>query len=266
VSHPIADDLALALRLADRADALTMARFRAGDLQVATKPDLTPVTEADRGAELALREVIAAERPSDAVVGEEYDDSGSSARVWVVDPIDGTKNYVRGVPVWATLIALIDGDEPTVGVVSAPALGRRWWGAAGQGAFTRDIDGSTRRIGVSAVTRLADASFSFSDHVGWDNVGGRGTDCRAGLRALLDTCWRHRAYGDFWSHMMVAEGAVDVAAEPELKAWDVAALMPVVIEAGGRCTGYDGMSPLESGCGLSTNGLLHDEVIGLLAP
>ena len=184
-----------------------------------------------------MRAVLAAERPKDSVLGEEYGTQGTSARRWILDPIDGTKNYVRGVPVWAVLIALLDGDDVRMGVVSAPALGRRWWAERGRGAFCTDAPGGEpRRLRVSAVSALADASLSYSDDRGWSD---RGAD--AGLVALLAQTWRQRAYGDFWSHMMVAEGAVDVAAEPELKPWDVAALMPVVIEAGGRCTGYDGI-------------------------
>ncbi len=266
---PWADDLALALRLADAADALTTDRFRAGDLQVATKPDLTPVTEADRRTELAIRAILERERPGDAVLGEEFDDTGDSDRLWVIDPIDGTKNYVRGVPVWATLIALVVGNEPVVGVVSAPALGRRWWAAAGSGAFTRDVDGSERLIRSSAVTRLSDASLSYSDHESWDDVAASGTDSSAGFHTLLDTCWRSRGYGDFWSHLLVAEGAVDIAAEPHLNPWDVAALVPVVREAGGLITRFDG-TPTFSGTGttscVTTNGHLHHEVLALLGP
>jgi len=263
------DDLSLALRIADAADALTTDRFRANDLQVTTKPDLTPVTDADRRTELAIRAILKSERPGDAVLGEEFDGTGESARLWVIDPIDGTKNYVRGVPVWATLIALVVDHEPVVGVVSAPALGRRWWAAAGSGAFTRDVDGSERAIRASAVTHLSDASFSFSDHVGWNDVAASGTDSSAGFHTLLDTCWRSRAYGDFWSHLLVAEGAVDIAAEPQLNPWDVAALVPVVREAGGLITRFDG-TPTFGGAGttscVTTNGHLHDEVVALLRP
>ena len=260
------DDLALALRMADDADVLTMSRFRASDLAITTKPDLTPVTEADRAAEVALRSFLDEHRPGDAVRGEEYDDTGTCPRVWVLDPIDGTKNYVRGVPVWATLIALVVDGTPSVGVVSAPAMGRRWWAAPGMGAFTRDVDGTERSVHVSGVSELSEASFSFSDPRGWDDVASRGIDSSAGLRALLDGCWRSRAYGDFWSHMLVAEGAVDVAAEPQLNPWDIAALVPVVVEAGGRMTGFDGSNSYSHGSAVSTNGLLHDAALALLAP
>jgi len=259
----VTDDLQLALTMADIADELSMARFRAGDLVVDTKPDLTPVTEADRAVERALRDVLTAERPLDGILGEEYGTEGADAtRRWVLDPIDGTKNYVRGVPVWATLIGLMDGTDVIAGVVSAPAMGRRWWAERGAGAFTTD-PGSTapRALHVSAVRALADASFSYSDARGWAERGADG-----GLQTLLDTTWRQRAYGDFWSHMLVAEGAIDVAAEPDLQSYDMAALIPIVVEAGGRFTSYSGGDALVGGSALSSNGVLHDDVLGLLRP
>jgi histidinol-phosphatase len=255
-----AADLQFALSLADLADELALRHFRAVDLVIETKPDLTPVTEADRGVERAMRAQIAEHRPADSVLGEEYGSQGDSRRRWILDPIDGTKNYVRGVPVWACLIALVEDDEITIGVVSAPALSRRWWAAKGGGAFVVDpTSDGPRRIRVSGVTQLSDASFSFSDHVGWTE---RGAD-RA-LDTLLNDTWRHRAYGDFWSHMMVAEGLVDVAGEPQLESYDMAALVPIVEEAGGRITAFDGRSALAGGSALSTNGLLHDEVLALM--
>lgn len=255
------DDLRLALELADLADLRSMARFRAGDLVVDTKPDLTPVTEADRAVEQALRQRLGQERPADGIEGEEFGVVGTDARRrWVLDPIDGTKNYVRGVPVWATLIALMDGDDVIVGVVSAPAMARRWWASTGEGAWTTD-PGSTvpRRLRVSAVRELADASFSYSDDRGWHERGSG-----AGLAELLAGTWRQRAYGDFWSHLLVAEGAVDIAAEPVLATYDMAALIPVVLEAGGRLTSFDGSSALAHGQALTTNGLLHDRAVTLL--
>jgi histidinol-phosphatase len=262
----ITDDLQLALRLAEVADALTMARFRASDLLVTAKPDLTPVTEADLAVERALREVLAQERPTDLIVGEE--EGGTLAvpgRRWIIDPIDGTKNYVRGVPVWATLIALVDGpgastDPAIVGVVSAPALARRWWAARGQGAWcTSPADTAPRRMQVSGVASLSDASFSYSDGNGWETAGG--TDALAHLRSRI---WRSRAYGDFWSHMLVAEGAVDISAEPELNPWDVAALIPIIEEAGGQVTSFDGSPALGGpGSAVATNGVLHADVLAL---
>lgn len=259
-------DLDLALRLADLADEVTMATYLKAGLRVDTKPDRTPVTEADRACETVLRQRLAQDRPNDVVVGEEFGDSGTGERRWIIDPIDGTANYLRGVPVWCTLIGLAVGPSlpdstPVVGVVSAPALGRRWWGATSQGAYTTDVDGSTRPIHASLVPDLSDASFSFSDEVGWDARGAAGA-----LRELIGSCWRSRAYGDFLSHVLVAEGAVDVAAEPYLMPWDMAALIPVVTEAGGRMTGFDGSPALSHGSAVTTNGVLHDALVKLLAP
>ncbi|MCV7251870.1 histidinol-phosphatase [Mycobacterium hackensackense] len=251
-------DLTLALQLADQADALTMERFGALDLRVETKPDLTPVTDADRGAEQALRAALAQARPTDAVFGEEFGGattSGTTAgRIWIIDPIDGTKNFVRGVPVWCTLIALVDDGVPVVGVVSAPALGRRWWAAAGEGAYA-SFNGSTRRIQVSGVTDLSAASLSYSDlTTGWE-------DRREEFVALTDEVWRVRAYGDFWSYCLVAEGAVDIACEPEVKVWDIAPLDILIREAGGTFTSVDGRPGPHGGSALATNGLLHDQVL-----
>jgi histidinol-phosphatase len=263
------DDLQLAYRLADEADALTMERFRSLDLVVETKPDLTPVSDADRAAEEAIRATLSRERPGDAVLGEEYGEqpgaagetSVDDARCWVLDPIDGTKNYVRGVPVWASLIALRARGEIVVGVVSAPALAMRWWAARGHGAWTGHSLSHARRLAVSKVGALDDASLSFSEYAdpAWESTGSA-----TGFGQLLSRVWRTRAYGDFWSHMLVAEGAVDVAVEPQLGAWDMAALVPIVEEAGGRMTALDGSAPLDGGNAVSTNGLLHDAVLGML--
>jgi histidinol-phosphatase len=265
VGGPFAADLELALQMADLADAVTSGRFRSLDLVVETKPDLTPVSDADRATEQLLRSQLARQRPQDRVVGEEMGgdrpDLSWQGRRWVLDPIDGTKNYVRGVPVWATLIALVDGTDAVVGVVSAPALGRRWWAARGEGSWCGGemaADGP-RRLAVSAVRALADASLSYSDLQGWPDEG-------AAFAGLAGRCWRTRAYGDFWSHVLVAEGAVDIAVEPELSVWDVAALVPIVEEAGGRITGRDGGHVLLGGGAVTSNGHLHDEVVASLAP
>lgn len=259
-SEPLTADLDIALSLADIADGLSMARYRADDLVVDTKPDFTPVTEADRAVEQALRAELARLRPGDSVLGEEYGAVGDASRRWVLDPIDGTKNYVRGVPVWATLIGLMIDDDVAVGVVSAPALGRRWWAARGHGAYLSEPGtAAPRRLRVSAVASLADASFSFSDPIGWAEQG-----AGAGLEHLLAGTWRQRAYGDFWSHMLVAEGAVDIAAEPELQTYDMAALIPIVLEAGGSITSYDGGPALGGGSAVSTNGALHEQVLAIL--
>lgn len=254
-------DLEFALELAAAAEGVTMARYRALDLHVETKPDRTPVTEADRACETLLRRMISEQRPEDGVIGEEFEElNPGAARTWVLDPIDGTRNYLRGVPVWAVLIALLVDGVPEVGVVHAPALGRTWWAATGHGAYTRDIDGEVRRLHVSGITSLADASFSFSDHIGWEVFGNGGS-----LQGILGSVERVRAYGDFWSHMMVAEGVVDIAAEPQLHPYDQAALVPVVREAGGMMTGLDGRDLFESGSSLTSNGHLHEAVLHIVA-
>lgn len=252
-------DLALAHELADSADAITLARFGALDLQVSSKPDLTPVTDADQGVERAIRAVLAVRRPADAVLGEEFGAAGDGPRRWIVDPVDGTKNFVRGVPVWATLIALQDDDQVTVGVVSAPALGRRWWAARGQGAHTGPSGGAHRPLRVSAVGSMADASLSYSSLTGWEEQGRL-----PGFLDLSRKAWRTRAYGDFWSHVLVAEGAVDASFEPEVSLWDVAALQVIVEEAGGRFTDLSGTPRPDGGSVVCSNGLLHDEVLAAL--
>ncbi|MFD6875725.1 MULTISPECIES: histidinol-phosphatase [unclassified Streptomyces] len=260
------DDLRLALELADAADVATMRRFRALDLAVETKPDMTPVSEADTATEEIVRAGILAARPTDAILGEEYGLKGEGPRRWVVDPIDGTKNYVRGVPVWATLISLMAEDadgvfRPVVGVVSAPALGRRWWAAQGSGAFTGGALGETAPLGVSKVATLGDASFAYSSLSGWEEQGRL-----PGFLDLTRACWRTRGYGDFWPYMMVAEGSLDLCAEPELSLWDMAALAVVVQEAGGRFTDLGGADGVHGGNAAASNGLLHEEMLELLRP
>ena len=254
------DDLELALRLADAADAISLPRFRTHDFAVSTKPDLTPVTDADQAVEQMLRTEIAEHRPDDSFYGEEFGSRGQASRRWIVDPIDGTKNFVRGVPVYATLIALYDGKTPLVGVVSAPALGMRWHAAAGHGAYRTLAaglgGGEPERLQVSTVSDLADASLSYSSLTGWASHRDREK-----FIALTDQVWRTRAYGDFWSYTMVAEGTVDVACEPELELYDMAALVPIVTEAGGSFTDLGGQPGPFGANGLATNGLLHTEVL-----
>lgn len=271
-----ADDLHLALELCDLADRITTGAFRRPDLAVETKPDLTPVTEADRGVELALREELGQRAPGDVVLGEEFGDGGGiadgSGRRWIVDPIDGTKNFVRGIPVWATLLALEVGGSLSVGVVSAPALGRRWWAARGLGAYagptgsdSAGIDGpgsdpaGAGRIRVSRVTSLGDAQVSGASLSGWEEHGGP-----AGAVELALRCWRDRAFGDFWSHMLVAEGACDIALDPVVSLWDLAAVQVIVEEAGGRFTDLDGVARADGGSAVSSNGILHDEALAIL--
>ncbi len=260
------DDLALALALADRADQLTQAAFRRQDLVVETKPDLTPVTEADRGTEEALRQALAGARPDDAVLGEELGTTlgttGSGNRRWIIDPIDGTKSFVRGIPAWATLIALEVNGSLTVGVASAPALGRRWWAGRGLGAFAGSPTGgqaSTTPIGVSKIRNLGDAQLSGSTLGYWDAHGGVGRVVALALR-----CWRDRAFGDFWSHVMVAEGACDIGLDPVASLWDLAAVQVIVEEAGGTFTDLDGVARADGGSGISTNGFLHDQTLAIL--
>jgi histidinol-phosphatase len=257
------DDLRLAHVLADQADSLTMQRFKALDLKVETKPDLTPVSDADKATEELLRTTLGRSRPRDAVLGEEYGDTpgngGSSRRRWVIDPIDGTKNYVRGVPVWATLIALMEGQAPVVGVVSAPALGRRWWASKGNGAYSGRSLSSATRLAVSKVKELEDASFAYSSVISWEEDGKLD-----GFLALSRSCWRTRAYGDFWSHMMVAEGSVDLAAEPEVSLWDMAAVAIIVTEAGGQFSSTEGDPSPNAGSACTSNGLLHDALLAYL--
>ncbi len=253
------DDLRLAHVLADDADSLSTSRYQALDLRVDTKPDLSPVTDADRAVEEGIRRTLSRARPRDAVLGEEEGSTGFSQRRWVVDPIDGTKNFVRGVPVWATLISLMVEDEVVVGVVSAPQLNRRWWAMKGGGAFSgRSLFKSTQ-CQVSDVSRLEDASLSYASLGGWDERG-RLDD----FISLTRRCWRTRAYGDFWSYMLVAEGSVDIAAEPELHIYDMAALDVIVREAGGRFTSLDGKDGPTGGNALATNGILHETVLGFL--
>jgi histidinol-phosphatase len=254
------DDLALALELADIADSITLERYRAADLEVATKPDLTPVTEADTAVEQAIRDRLAGSRPDDSVVGEEFGDSAGGSRRWIIDPIDGTMGYVRGLPVWATLLALQEGEELSVGVVSAPALGRRWWAAQGAGAFLDDgLAGAPRPIRVSSVSELSDAHLCLSAVSEWEAIG-RGE----AILTLERRCWRTRGFGDFWSYMLVAEGSVEIGSDPEASFWDLAAMQVIVEEAGGRFTDLDGVRRADGGNGLATNGRLHEAVLEIL--
>jgi histidinol-phosphatase len=253
-------DLGFAHVLADAADDITMRRFRSLDLRVEAKPDLTPVSDADLAVEESLRNVVSRARPRDAMLGEEFGRTGSSQRCWVIDPIDGTKNYVRGVPVWATLIGLMDAGDVIVGVVTAPALGRRWWAARDGGAWTGKSMTKASPCRVSHVSSLSDASLSYSDLSTWEQDGRLNE-----FLGLSQKVWRTRAYGDFWSHMLVAEGAVDVSAETGVSLWDVAALQVIVQEAGGAFTDLGGTVRPDGGSAVCTNGLLHAEVLNLLS-
>ena len=253
------DDLRLAHLLADDADSLSTSRFKALDLHVMTKPDLTPVSDADKAVEESIRRTLSRARTRDAITGEESGSTGTSSRRWIVDPIDGTKNFVRGVPVWATLIALAVEDEVVMSVVSAPQLGRRWWAAKDQGAYTGKSLMKATKCQVSDVRRLEDASLSYSSLHGWEERG-RLED----FLSLMRRCWRTRAYSDFWSYMLLAEGAVDIAVEPELEVYDMAALDVIVREAGGTFTSLAGDEGPWGGNALATNGHLHDAVLSFL--
>lgn len=251
------EDLALALELADIADSISLTRFRAQDLFVETKPDASPVTDADRSVEQALKAKLAELRPNDALIGEEFGNTDGETdgpkRTWIIDPIDGTANFMRGVPVWASLIALAIDGKVVLSVVSAPALGRRWWAAPEIGAWTRDIDGSERILKVSAIGDLAHASLSYNNLQLWDQSGK--------LQELLDLSrkiWRTRAYGDFYSYMLLAEGSVDIVTEHDLKIYDIAALVPIVELAGGEFSALNGPLTEESSSVLASNGKLHD--------
>jgi histidinol-phosphatase len=242
-------DLLFAHELADAADAITLARFRALDLRVETKPDLSPVSEADRAAEEAIRALVARHRPGEGVFGEELGDDGAGSR-WIVDPIDGTRNYVRGVPVWATLLALEREGRVDVALVSAPALDRRWWATRGDGAWAAGV-----RVRVSDVARLEDSVAST----------GSASAMPAGWATVAERSWSDRGFGDFWQHCLVAEGAIEIATDPVLELWDYAAVQLLVEEAGGRCSSFKGAAPSPGESFLSTNGVLHDEVVALLS-
>jgi histidinol-phosphatase len=255
----LSDDLALALRLADAADRVSMERFDAPDLDIRTKADATHVTEADLATERAIRDILAKDRPHDGVFGEEFGTSGEAQRQWIIDPIDGTANYLKGIPMWATLIALVVDGVPRVGVVSQPAISRRWWGATGAGAWTNTADGRARRIHTSDVGAVADASVSFQSIGQWDEVG-RADD----LLRLSRAVWRDRGYGDAWPYMLLAEGRLEFVAEFGVREYDIAAHVPVILEAGGRFTDIDGNERLDARSSLATNGILHDEFLGML--
>ncbi len=249
--HP---DLSLALALADAADVITVKHFRTATLAVRTKTDLSPVSEADEETERALRDLLRRERPGDGVMGEEYGTTGTTVRRWIIDPIDATRNYVRGVPIFGTLIALEEQGQVTVGTVSAPALGRRWWARRGDGAFCNGT-----RLRVSSIATLQEA------FIGYDSVTDfKPSQAESRFVDLLHACDRSRGFGDFWAHMLVAEGAIDIALEPKVATWDMAPIQIIVEEAGGRFTSFGGEARPDAGSGLSTNGLIHDAVLEYL--
>jgi histidinol-phosphatase len=259
VTNSLKSDLELALSLADATSEIALSRFQSLDLKVETKPDRTPVTDADRAVESRIRELLAVARPEDAIIGEEFGSQSGNERTWIIDPIDGTANFLRGIPIWATLIGLRVGTELSVGVVNAPALGRRWWAMLGGGAFASDFTGRTRSLAVSKVGQLEDASISYNSLQLWERSGKL-----AGLMNLNRHAWRSRAIGDFWSYMLVAEGALDLSSEHDLKIYDIAALVPIVREAGGKFTDLVGELSQDSSSILVSNGILHEKARAIL--
>lgn len=261
-ASPTADefspDLALALRLADAADAQSLPRFDAADLRISTKADRSHVTDADLATERAIRDILSSERPDDGVFGEEFGAQGDTHRQWIIDPIDGTANFLRGVPLWGTMIALAVDGVPQVGVVSMPAIGRRWWAAAGSGAWTA-TDAGPRRLHTSSVSSLDDASVSFQSIAQWSESGHLPQ-----LLKLAGRVWRDRAYGDVFAYMLLAEGRLDMVAEFDVKEYDIAAAVAIVREAGGRMTSFDGTETLSDLSTLASNGILHDAFLELL--
>jgi histidinol-phosphatase len=258
-SDEFADDLDLALEMARRADAISVARFRAADLDIQLKADHTHVTDADKAVEQELRAILAQRRPGDGILGEEFGTEGDAARQWILDPIDGTANFLRGVPVWGTLIALAEAGRPVVGVVSAPLLHRRWWARRGAGAWMSEDDGPARQIHVSSVSELGKASLSFQSIEQWEDAGALDR-----LLRLRRAVWRDRAYGDMWAYMLLAEGLLDIVGEFDVKTYDLAALVPIVEEAGGRFTSIDGEDGPGHGSALATNAVLHPAVLAAL--
>lgn len=261
--HPLAADLALALRLADAADAQSLPRFQADDLGVTTKADSSRVTDADLAVERAIRDLLASERPNDGIFGEEYgSEAGTGAganRQWIIDPIDGTHGFLRGTPLWGTMIALAVDGVPVVGVVSAPAINGRWWASNGAGAWARNVDGSPRRLAASSVNRLEDATISFQSVKQWDGAGQL-----PALIALTRRVWRDRAFGDVWPYMLIAEGQIEMVAEFDVQEYDIAAAVPIVREAGGSFTAFDGVDTLSGRSSLATNGVLHQDFLDFL--
>jgi histidinol-phosphatase len=255
-------ELALALDVADAADAFTLPHFHEADFDLDWKQNRTEVTEIDRRAETMIVSHLLHERPGHGAFGEEHGPQGDpeSPWQWVVDPIDGTSGFVRGIPIWATLIALVHAERGAVlGVVSAPALGRRWWGGLGLGA-EMEVFGDRRPIVVSTVDDLSEAQVSITHNDGWDRLG-----LTPALIRLQQRARRSRGIGDFWQHMLVAEGAMDVAVDAVgVAPYDIAAVKPIVEAAGGSLTDRHGVATHTHDTAISTNRLLHDAVLAEL--
>ena len=251
--------LSLALELCDEADRIALRWYRR-EVPAVRKPDRTFVTEADRAIERLLRDRIRAVHPDHGFVGEEYGDEEGAADVrWYIDPIDGTHNFMRGVPLFGTLLAVEVAGEMQVGVMSAPAMNERWYAARGRGAWAVARDGPRRRIRVSEVAALEDAQLIY---------GSRRENVRSGLMpgfdALLDACWRDRGFGDFWGYALVAEGAAEAMLETGMYRWDVAAPMVIIEEAGGRVTDVTGARDVSAASFVGSNGHLHEEILARL--
>ena len=252
-----AEFLDTALRAANAADLVSLAGFTGREFTVSRKADNSEVTEIDRNTETAITSVLRDATPGFGIYGEEHGISGptDAEYTWVIDPIDGTTNFVRGVPVWGSLIALVHNEVPVLSVVSAPALGMRWWASVGDGAY---FNGT--RIYVSTVKDLAEAHVSTTPNKGWEKVGGL-----LALQQLQVDALRSRGFGDFWQHMLVAQGAIDIAIDAiGLAPYDNAALYPIVQEAGGTITDRHGNVDWRANSSVSSNGLLHRTVLDRL--
>ena len=247
--------LAFAHAACDAADEIAMAHFRR-DLVLKRKPDRTFVTVADQGIEREIRGRIHAEYPDHGLVGEEYGVEAGNARTrWIIDPIDATHNYIRGIPLFGTLLGIEHDGELQLGMISAPAIRERWFAYRGGGAWSRGMDGE-RRIRVSRVASLDDAQVVYGSRR--DSVE---SGLMPGFDSLLEACWRERGFGDFWGYSLVAEGAAEVMLEVDMKVWDVAGPLVVIEEAGGRVTDVDGVRRFDAASFVGSNGLLHDEIL-----
>ena len=239
------------MQLADQADRIAMRHFRR-DLRIDRKPDRTFVTQADTEIEKVLRDSIQHRYPGHGVLAEEFGDRTSNQETrWIIDPIDATHSYMRGVPVFATLLALERDGALELGIVSAPAMHERWHAVRGGGAWS-----GKRRLGVSKVARLEDAQVFYASRTAFKAVGKE-----RGFDAVVDRAWRDRGFGDFWGYMLVAEGAGEAMIEPELYSWDLAAPLIIVEEAGGRLTDFSGRRTYAGGNAVASNGPLHDLIL-----
>lgn len=248
-------ELQFVLNLCDEIDQYTLSSFEKREFSVMTKADLSPVTEIDQETERRIRTAIEKEFPEDSIEGEEYGiESNQSSRSWIIDPIDGTKNYLRGIPVWGTLIALCVDGQPVLGVVSAPSLHRRWWASKGNGAYV-----NSKKITVSKIDELSMVEASYGNIIQFKNAGLPGA-----LDRMVESFGRVRALGDFWSHMLVAEGVMECGIDPVCEAWDVGPIKIIVEEAGGTFTSIKGEDTIYGKSGVSSNGILHKQLMDVI--